>query len=76
MNYLRNSKTQFWGRRAQLMLGTLVSVLALVVQVTAVGVPRAQAGSDLRLAPNLSFDDDAWADGGVAAVPTRPRQTP
>ncbi len=51
MNYLRNSKTQFWGRRAQLMLGTLVSVLALVVQVTAVGVPRAQAGSDLRLEP-------------------------
>jgi hypothetical protein len=57
VNYPRNSKTQFWTRRAELMFVTLVSVLAL--EVTAVRVPRVQAGSDLRLAPDLSFDDDS-----------------
>jgi hypothetical protein len=38
------------------MLG---SVLALAVHLTSVRVPSARAGSDLRLAPHLSFDDDS-----------------
>jgi hypothetical protein len=38
---------------------TLVGAFALLAQMTAGGVPCARAASDLRLAPNLSFDDDS-----------------
>jgi len=38
---------------------TLAWALALLAHLTVFGVPRARAASDLRLAPNLSFDDDS-----------------
>jgi hypothetical protein len=51
--------------------------LAFVAQTTTVGVPRADAASDLQLAPKLSFDDDSspnfpiqgrdLSDGAVAS---------
>src|SRR6266478_4355532 len=34
-------------------------MVAFVLQMTMLGVPRARAASDLKLAPKLSFDDDS-----------------
>jgi hypothetical protein len=38
---------------------SLASMVAFVFQMTALCVPSARAGSDLKLAPKLSFDDDS-----------------
>jgi hypothetical protein len=45
--------------QAKMGFVTLAWALALLAHLTVVGVPRAGAASDLRLAPNLSFDDDS-----------------
>jgi hypothetical protein len=52
VNYLRCSQ-------AKIGLVMLAWAIALLAHLTVVGVPSAGAASDLRLAPNLSFDDDS-----------------
>ena len=52
VNYLRCSQ-------AKMVFVTLAWALALLAHLTVFGFPRARAASDLRMAPNLSFDDDS-----------------
>jgi hypothetical protein len=60
MNSLEPHSVNYLSRsQRKIVFVTLASVLALLAQVTAVGVLSARAASDLRLAPNLSFDDDS-----------------
>jgi len=59
VNYLNLSKKQSGRSQPKTVFVMLVCVFALVAQLTTVRVPCARAASDLRLAPNLSFNDDA-----------------
>jgi hypothetical protein len=52
VNYLKCSQ-------AKMGLVTLAGGLALLAHLMVFGVSRARAASDLRLTPNLSFDDDS-----------------
>ena len=59
VNYLSLSKRQSGRSQPKTVFVMLLCVFALVAQLTTVRVPYARAASDLRLAPNLSFNDDS-----------------
>jgi hypothetical protein len=45
--------------KSEMTLFSLAWMVAFVLQMATLGVPRAWAASDLKLAPKLSFDDDS-----------------
>src|SRR5260370_16244625 len=45
--------------KSKMTLFSLVWMVAFVLQMTMLGMPRARAASDLKLAPKLSFDVDS-----------------
>src|SRR5260370_17589620 len=45
--------------KSKMTLFSLVWLVAFVLQMTMLCVPRARAASDLKLAPKLSFDNDS-----------------
>ena len=45
--------------KSKMTLVSFASMVAFVLQMTMLCVPTARAGSDLKLAPKLSFDDDS-----------------
>ena len=45
--------------KSKMTLFSFASIAAFVLQITMLGAPMARAGSDLKLAPKLSFDDDS-----------------
>jgi hypothetical protein len=59
VNYLSLSTKQSGRSQPTTVFVLSVCVFALVAQLTTVRVPYARAASDLRLAPNLSFNDDS-----------------
>jgi hypothetical protein len=62
MNCLKNASVNYPNSSPPKMMLVTASAIALLAHLTVAGVPSAKAASDLKLAPNLSFDDDSSAN--------------